>query len=152
MQAATLLTGHPQRIFIGREGELSRLQSCLAEVLRGERQLCFIRGEPGIGKTTLVDAFIEQLAPSLPVWPGRGQCAEQYGAGEAYLPLLEAFGRLGREPGGEDVIATLAQYAPTWLAQLPTLLRPGDREALQRTLAGGSHRRRTLLPLMSDYD
>ena len=55
---------------------------------------------------------------ALPVWIGRGQCIEHYGAGEAYLPLLDALGRLGRAPGGEGWWR-LRRYAPTWLAQLP---------------------------------
>ena len=61
----------------------------------------FVTGEPGIGKTTLVDAFVVQLADDPAIWIARGQCIEHYGVGEAYLPILEAFGRLCREAGGE---------------------------------------------------
>jgi hypothetical protein len=53
---------------------------------------------------------------------GRGQCVEHYGTGEAYLPLLEALGRWGREPGGERLVAYLHQHAPTWLGHLPAIL------------------------------
>ena len=102
----------------------------------------FVSGEPGIGKTTLVNAFVGQLA-SQPdaVWVARGQCVEQYGAGEAYLPLLEALGRLGREAEGQEIIAVLVRYAPTWLAQLPALVLPADQDALQRTLLGATRER-----------
>ena len=56
------------------------------------------------------------------MWIGHGQCIEQYGVGEAYLPLLEALGRLCRGPEGERLVALLAQYAPSWVVQLPALL------------------------------
>ena len=41
------------------------------------------------------------------LWLGHGQCIEQYGAGEAYLPVLEALGRLCRGPDGERLVALL---------------------------------------------
>jgi predicted ATPase len=126
---------------VGRETELRHLHSQLEKALRGERQIVFITGEPGIGKTTLVDAFVEQIGAQHEVWITRGQCIEQYGAGEAYLPLLEALSRLGREAGKEEVVATLAQYAPTWLAQLPALVSLSEREGLQRTLLGATRER-----------
>src|SRR5262245_56443168 len=37
------------------------------------------------------------------VWLGRGQCIEQYGAGEPYMPVLEAFGRLCRGAHKEEM-------------------------------------------------
>jgi predicted ATPase len=79
----------------------------------------FVTGEPGIGKTTLVEAFAAQIqreenqkakgfdlpAPSpqplAPALVARGQCIEQYGTGEPDLPVLEALGRLARTPDGD---------------------------------------------------
>src|SRR5262249_12343770 len=75
------------------------------------------------------------------VWIGRGQCVEQYGTGEAYLPILEAASRLGRAPGGERLVALLNQYAPTWLVQLPALVSAAELEALQRRVAGATRER-----------
>ena len=49
---------------------------------------------PGIGKTTLIDRFVDDVAARGGAWLGRGQCLEQYGDGEPYLPVLEAIGRL----------------------------------------------------------
>ena len=60
-----------------------------------------------------------------------GQCVEQYGACEAYLPLLEATARLCRGPDREQCLAALKQYAPSWLLQLPGLLTLEDRALLQ---------------------
>ena len=53
---------------------------------------------------------------------GRGQCIEQHGAGEAYLPVLAALGELCREPGGERLVAQLRKHAPAWLSQMPAVL------------------------------
>jgi hypothetical protein len=39
---------------------------------------------------------VAQVVEMEPLWMARGQCIQQPGAGEAYLPLLEALGRLGQ--------------------------------------------------------
>ena len=106
---------------VGRDTELAQLQAFLDRSMNGQRQLVFVTGEPGIGKTALVEEFLLQIGGDLTLRIGRGQCVELYGAGEAYLPLLEALGRLGRAPGGEQVVQILKQHAPTWLMQLPAL-------------------------------
>ncbi|HEV8712202.1 MAG TPA: AAA family ATPase, partial [Candidatus Binatia bacterium] len=121
---------------VGREVELAHLHGWLERALAGERQVVFVTGEPGIGKTTLVDAFLHHAVARGGLWLGRGQCIEHYGAGEAYLPVLKAFGRLCRESGGERLIALLNRHAPTWLAQMPALLGAAELEALQRTVQG----------------
>jgi len=127
--------------FVGREQELGRLHECFTRAQRGECQIMFLFGEPGIGKTTLVDRFLDQVREDGKVRIGHGQCVEHYGPGEAYLPLLEAFGQLYREPGGEQVLAVLRRHAPTWLAQMPGLLKAGDLEAVQRQGPGVNRER-----------
>jgi hypothetical protein len=112
----------PAPRLVAREAEVATLHQWFAKALQGERQLGFITGEAGIGKTTLVDAFVAQLAGQTPLWIGHGQCIEQYGAGEAYLPLLEAPGQMGRTPEGPYLVRLLRQQAPSWLLQLPAFL------------------------------
>ena len=90
----------------------------------------FITGEAGIGKTALVETFVAQVAADADVWLGHGQCIEQYGTGEAYLPLLAALGRLCRGPEGAHFLAWLRQHAPSWLVQMPALLADADRDTL----------------------
>ena len=87
-------------LLVGREAELAQLQRWWAETQQGARHIVMVTGEAGIGKTTLVDAFVAQVTATADVWLGHGQCIEQYGTGEAYLPLLEAFGHVGRGPEG----------------------------------------------------
>jgi DNA-binding winged helix-turn-helix (wHTH) protein len=43
---------------VGRAADLTFLHERLATALRGQRQVVFVTGEPGIGKTSLVGAFL----------------------------------------------------------------------------------------------
>ncbi|MEO7117155.1 MAG: AAA family ATPase [Caldimonas sp.] len=137
-------------LFVGRETELEQLHSAFARALAGQRQLLFVTGEAGIGKTELVDAFTAAIARGrqfdaqrpLGTHTGgrlaRGQCIEHYGAGEPYLPVLEALERLCRQPGADALLAKLRQIAPTALLQLPALVKEGEHLALQLKVAGSS--------------
>ena len=131
----------PSAPFVGRDAELARLHALFATAAHGQRRLVFVTGEPGIGKTALVETFLAQLGDAEGLRLGRGQCVEQYGIGEAYLPMLEALGRLGREEHGHTIVGVLKQHAPTWLAQLPALLSDEDLEAVQRRIQGTSRDR-----------
>jgi hypothetical protein len=88
----------------------------LEQALTDERRIVFISGEPGIGKTTLVDAFLHTLDPSLHI--SRGQCIEQYGparlrqnwpgtlnTGVTSPALCTIDARPGTTPGGGTGIA-----------------------------------------------
>ena len=140
--ASEPLESHSRTVnFVGRETELSRLQLSFERAVQGERQVLFVSGEAGIGKTTLVDRFLDQIGTTDGVLLGRGWCVEHYGAGEAYLPVLDAFGRLCRRTAGRHLLALLGQYAPTWLVQMPALLDATEQEALQRRTQGVSKER-----------
>ena len=122
--------------FVGRDAELAQLGQWWSKAQQGMRQVGFIVGEPGIGKTALVDAFVAQIAATQDVSVGCGQCVDDYGMGEPYLPLLEALGRLCRDAEGDRFVGGLREYAPSWLAHLPSVLAPADRAALVRTTEG----------------
>ncbi|MCI0372348.1 MAG: AAA family ATPase, partial [candidate division NC10 bacterium] len=114
---------------------------CFAHVRHGRRQIVFVTGDAGIGKTTLVEAFVHQLGAEAGLWVGRGQCIEHYGTGEAYLPVLEALGRLGRMSDGAPLVACLRQYAPLWLMHLPALLPLETRATVQHQGQGMTRER-----------
>jgi DNA-binding winged helix-turn-helix (wHTH) protein len=114
--------------FVGRQEELARLHGVLECALRGERQMVFVTGEPGIGKTALLDAFLAQVAGAEDLRIGRGQCIEHYGAAEPYLSLLEALGGLARRAEGPALISLLRRQAPTWLVQIPAFLEEAERD------------------------
>ncbi len=127
-------------ILIGRDVELETLHQCLERATRGTRQVVFVSGEPGIGKTALVDAFLASAGAMDGVWTVRGQCVEHYGSGEAYLPVLEALAQLCRR-GGAQVIAALSRYAPAWLVQMPGIVSDAELEAVQRRAQGATRER-----------
>ncbi|HTN50178.1 MAG TPA: AAA family ATPase [Burkholderiaceae bacterium] len=117
--------------FIGRTEEVARLHRLWEGVLGGKRAVVWVAGEPGIGKTTLIEHFVADLGD---VACARGQCVDLYGAGEPYLPVLEALADLCRRDS--EVPALLRAFAPTWLLQLPWLSTAEEREALGRELVG----------------
>ena len=108
---------------VGRTEEWAELCEWYAAAQQGTRRIGFVCGEAGIGKTALVDAFVGALTGSA-VRVARGQCIEQFGAGEPYLPVLEALGRLARDPDAA-IGRVLRDRAPSWLAHLPTLASAG---------------------------
>ena len=123
---------------VGRVAQVSQLECCLQQARSGVRQIVLLAGEAGLGKTALVDMFLTQVTSGLPLWVARGQCIAHYGAGEAYLPVLDALGRLCRDPESASLVAALERYAPTWLVQMPALLAPDGLEPLQRRVQGTS--------------
>ena len=90
-------------------------------------------------RTALVDTFARSIASDRSIRIGRGQCLEQYGTSEAYLPVLEAIGRLCREQG--QVVDVLRAHAPMWLLQMPSLVSASDRELLSREVFGATRER-----------
>jgi predicted ATPase/DNA-binding winged helix-turn-helix (wHTH) protein len=123
---------------VGRQGEVERLAGWFQRAASGQRQLGFISGEVGIGKTTVIELFSARLGARSGVRVGRGQCVEHYGEGEPYLPWFEALGRLARGPGGSEVVAAVRRYAPMWLVQLPGLVSEPELERLQRQVQGAA--------------
>ncbi|WP_223528665.1 ATP-binding protein [Pseudomonas sp. GL-R-19] len=122
---------HPSPPFIGRADELSRLQRAWERADGGQRAVVWLAGEPGIGKTTLIENFLASLGG---ITCARGHCVEHYGTGEPYLPVLEALADLCR--GDPTLPALMRAVAPTWLLQLPWLSTTQERDALRRELAG----------------
>lgn len=127
----------PATIVVGRDDEIRRLESLWRDALSGRSRIAFVTGEPGIGKTTLVDAAVRAFAVHTPaMWVGRGTCVEQHGQDEAYVPTLTALDDLVTGSHGDDAIATLRRCAPTWLVQMPWRLSAGDHERLEQALLG----------------
>jgi DNA-binding winged helix-turn-helix (wHTH) protein/tetratricopeptide (TPR) repeat protein len=124
---------------VARGPELSRLRQLLDDARAGNRQIAFLTGEPGIGKSTLAEALLGDLPDDVAV--ARGQCLEQHGAGEPYLPLLDALGRLCRGPNGAEMVGILDASAPTWLGQLPAVVGAEPAEAATRRAFGATRER-----------
>jgi len=123
-------------IMVGREAALARLREAWARACGGARQLVWVAGEAGVGKTTLIDHFTTALDIGVCAF---GQCVQQYGAGEPYLPVLEALAGLCRRD--ESIAPLMRAIAPTWLLQMPWLSDDREQESLRRQLAGASQDR-----------
>ena len=130
--AGVAKTGSPQaRNFVGREDALARLHRAWDVVCAGRRAVVWVAGDPGIGKTMLIEHFVSSLGE---VAHAIGQCVDQYGSCEPYQPILEALAVLGRR---DSTLAPLLRaVAPSWLLQLPWLSTAAERNSMRRELAG----------------
>ena len=127
--------GVPVRVVrrtVGRAAEHTRLTAALDEAELGHGQFLVVSGEPGLGKTTLVEDFLNDVTNrNRPYWIARGRCSERLAGTDAYLPIIEALeslirGRRGaRVAGGleRDVAVTnvLKRLAPAWYSQVAPL-------------------------------
>src|SRR5262249_38249410 len=83
----------------------------------GQGLLLCVTGEPGIGKTTLVEGVLAEL-DSRGTTVARGRCSERLARTEAYLPFLEALESLLHGQAGESAERTMKLLAPTWYRQI----------------------------------
>ena len=132
------------RASVGRERERVDLRAAFEAADRGSGRFVAVSGEPGIGKSTLVDDFLSEIAT--PAWIGRGRCSERLAGAEAHLPFLEALdSMLKRDPG---VAVLMKQHAPGWYVQIAPVseeessaarlladTRSGSAERLMREMA-----------------
>jgi predicted ATPase/type II secretory pathway predicted ATPase ExeA len=130
-QLAALATGEPRttsfqrgpmiadRRTVGREGERKRMRAIYNQVRDGQGRIVTVLGEPGIGKTVLIEDFLAELA-LLPERPFvvRGRCSERLAGAEAYLPVLEALDNLLHSSSGVSVHTLIKSIAPTWYVQV----------------------------------
>ena len=127
-------------LVVGRDAELAALRAAFDRARAGSRQLCFVSGEPGIGKSTLMRTFLAGLDPRR-VIIARGSCFEQHGTPEPYLAIIEALTALARSAHGPQAVAALVRHAPTFLAQVPQLIPDGQLAEVGRRAAGGNESR-----------
>jgi DNA-binding winged helix-turn-helix (wHTH) protein/predicted ATPase len=125
-----LVTTEQSRLF-GRVAELQELTRTFEYARSARRQVVFVTGEPGIGKSSLADSYLEQLRTERVVRIAHGQCLDHHGVGEPYLPLIETLTRLASGGDGRVVKEILWAQAPSWLAQMPSLWTRSQRNELQ---------------------
>jgi hypothetical protein len=108
-----------ERRTVGREAERERMRGAYDQVREGHGRILTVLGEPGIGKTNLVEDFLAELAqqPERPFLV-RGRCSERLAGAEAYLPVLEALDNLLHRSSGSSVHTLIKSVAPTWYVQV----------------------------------
>ena len=129
------------RIIVGRARETEALLQAYADAQAGRGVMMAVAGEPGVGKTTLVDDVLATIASRHDARVARGRCSERLAGSEAYLPVLEAMDALlGQESHG-SLARMLRALAPNWYLQIMSL-PDGDSSAVRAAAEGtGSQQR-----------
>ena len=136
-----------QRNIVHRDAELAVLRGALADAEAGRGSIVCVAGEPGIGKTTLVEDFLDELADSDRTYLiARGQCSERLAETEAYLPVIDVLHSLLRADLSGGTAELLPLAAPTWHALVapagtslladPSEARAPSQQALLREFRG----------------
>ena len=132
----------PSPIFVGRRAERAGLHEALARACSGRRQVVFVSGEAGAGKTALLDQFLEEVRADGGIRFARGQSLELHGRLEGYAPVLDLLNRLCDEADGDDVVQALLRWAPTWLFQLPGRVDNATADSLRGRVPSPNWERR----------
>jgi len=103
-----------KRHIVGREKERAELRRAFASAVGGRGLLVCVAGEPGIGKTTAVEAFVSEVSAGGACAVARGRCSERLAGAEAYLPWLEALDELLRGEHAGAMARAMKLVAPTW--------------------------------------
>jgi tetratricopeptide (TPR) repeat protein/predicted Ser/Thr protein kinase len=120
-------------VVVGRESELARLHTAFRAAAQGPGSLLTVAGEPGAGKTTLVERFLSEVAAQNPQCRiARGRCSERLAGAEPYGAWLEVLGNLVAESSGL-VARTMKMLAPTWYLQIAPL--SADDSSVERLKA-----------------
>ena len=121
----------PRRPLIARADDERELAASFAFATRERGLVHAVSGEAGLGKTTLVEYFLDTLgAERGRCRIGRGRCSERLAGTEAYLPFLEALEGLLTGRGGALVAHEMRALAPAWYAQVHPF-SPSDPTAVR---------------------
>lgn len=138
--SAPRATAETDPLVVGRDAELVALRRAFEVACTGRRQVCFVTGKAGIGKSTLVRTFLATLDANA-VLVARGGCFEQHGTPEPYLAIIEAVSALSRSPRRAQALAMILRYAPTFVAQVPHLVTDAQLAEVERRAAGSNEAR-----------
>ena len=113
---------------VGRDAEHRALVEAFQSTLAGRGRIATITGEPGIGKTSIVEEVLAEIAvgPHRPVIV-RGRCSERLAGGEAYLPILEVLDSLLHgntvlhQQSAGRFTELMKSLAPTWFIHVGML-------------------------------
>jgi len=107
-KAANVNVGH----IVGRDHERAELRRAYDLARQGHGGLVCLSGDAGLGKTALLDIFLDDLVQDGQTFHlARGRCSESLTDIEPFMPWIEAFGALAEEQNIEQV---MRNAAPTW--------------------------------------
>src|SRR5438552_4541097 len=124
---------------VGRTAPFETIDRMTRHALSGQRQMAFVTGEAGIGKTAFIAKAIERLTEQgFDLLYGR--CTERFGTDEVFLPLIDALVNRYRS-NGPELISAVRAHAPTWILQLPGAIDAAERAAFQDEVFGATRER-----------
>jgi DNA-binding SARP family transcriptional activator/predicted ATPase len=130
-----------RRRTVGYERERAVLRAGLQAAVAGRGLMLCLAGEPGSGKTTLVEDFLAEIVGSgRPCHIARGRCSERLAGSGAYLPLLDALEGLLRADARGVIARLLTDLAPNWYKQVAPVLQPDAAPALAAVQAASQER------------
>jgi tetratricopeptide (TPR) repeat protein/predicted Ser/Thr protein kinase len=122
----------PVRRVVGRKHEVAELRRAFDAAAAGRGLTVCIAGEPGIGKTTLVEDFLAEAEASEAICIARGRCSERLAGTEAYLPFLDALESLLLGELANPIARVMKFAAPTWYVRV--VPRSADDPSLARVV------------------
>ncbi len=137
-------------VVVGRTRDVAGIQAAYATTLQGIGTLVCVAGEPGIGKTTLVESALSALqlhdAPPVIV---RGHCSERLAGTEAYLPVIDALEAALEQDTSGGMTRLIARVAPSWLALMGRAsANPTDANGPTTVLASQERLKREMAALL----
>ncbi|HRJ42426.1 MAG TPA: BTAD domain-containing putative transcriptional regulator, partial [Caldilineaceae bacterium] len=138
----TPLVESERPLFVARQPELDRLDQLLTRARAGHGRVAFISGEPGSGKTMLLQEFTRRALVAHPdLIAISGYCNAYTGIGDPYLPFLEMLemltGDVEAQWTGGGITGEHAQRLWALLPEtLSALMRDGPG-LIDRFVAGG---------------
>lgn len=145
---------HAGRAFVGRERELAELEAHLAAAVAGHGGLVLLGGEPGVGKTRLLDELAAR-ANARGVTPLWGRCWEEGGA-PPYWPWVQVLRAEMRRQTPEGLLAEVGVQSALLSAIIPELAarsgaRPSDAAVDQGAGLDSVHRRFALFDAVAAW-
>jgi DNA-binding winged helix-turn-helix (wHTH) protein len=102
----------PVQQVVGRDVERKELLRAYEMTQQGHGNLVCVNGDAGLGKTALLDSFLNDLLQNAHSFHlARGRCSESLTESEPFMPWIEALGNLARE---QSVSEVMQKAAPTW--------------------------------------
>jgi DNA-binding SARP family transcriptional activator/predicted ATPase len=131
---------------VGYEKQRGILREGFRAAVAGRGLMMCVAGEPGSGKTTLIEDLLGEVVASGRVSHiTRGRCSERLAGSGAYLPLLDALESLLRADTRGAIAHLMQQHAPNWYAQVAPALQPvGQGKAPQVQAASQERLKREL--------
>lgn len=130
------------KALLGQDRALWVMNELAESACDGAAVMALVSGPVGVGKSALTEQFFAAL-PEQPAWlTCRVDCMDPSNAGDAYGPLVDLIEQLSREPTAVKVMSMLAQFAPTWLAELPAAREVSGSDLLELQVSGATSTRR----------